>query len=103
MDDGTGRATGLGDVALNYRFQAVGSGETRVVLLAAAQPAAAHRHAPSAGAGPAAAALQLNLPLSLVLSDRFVTHLNAGVTFTPGAGNAAGEKARLPPWAWARA
>ena len=36
---------------------------------------------------------QTNLPVSVLLSDRLVTHYNAGFTLTPTARNAAGDKA----------
>ena len=42
--------------------------------------------------------IQVSLPLSLVLSDRFVTHWNAGATFTPSATDASGETASLASW-----
>jgi hypothetical protein len=35
----------------------------------------------------------VNLPFSVELSPRFVTHWNAGATFTPSAKNALGDKA----------
>jgi len=43
--------------------------------------------------GAGAAGLQINLPLSTVLSPRWVAHWNAGATYTPSAENAAGQKA----------
>src|SRR4029453_10961972 len=45
------------------------------------------------GRGTGAAGLQVNLPLSVVLADRFVTHVNLGETHTPNARNPAGYEA----------
>ncbi len=39
--------------------------------------------------------MQLNLPVSTVLSDKFVAHSNAGMTYTPSAKNPLGAKASL--------
>lgn len=92
VDTGLGRASGFGDVALNYRLQAVGSGETRLAVaprLSVLLPTGDGTE----GRGSRGSGLQLNLPLSLALSDRLVTHVNAGATFTPGARNAAGDEA----------
>ena len=75
---------GLGDVALNYRWQAVGNGETPVAFsprLTMLLPTGdATRGLGSGGAG-----LQINLPLSTVLSERFVAHTNIGGTWIPSA------------------
>jgi hypothetical protein len=93
----TGRARGLGDVALNYRYQLLGNGEAklavspRVTLLL---PSGDHNR--SLGAG--GLGIQLGLPLSLVLSDHVVTHWNAGATFTPSAKDVSGETASLTTW-----
>ncbi|MGZ5430414.1 MAG: transporter, partial [Thermoanaerobaculia bacterium] len=85
----TGRAQGLGDVALNYRYQLVGNGDAKVAVsprLTLVLPAGDRKR--SLGAG--GLGIQVGLPLSLVLSDRFVTHWNAGATFTPSAKDASG-------------
>ena len=92
FDDGAGRSTGLGDVAVNYRFQAVGSGQTRVAFsprLSVLLPTGSHERGRGAGSG----SLQLNLPLSLVLADRLVAHSNAGLTWTGSAKDPAGDEA----------
>jgi hypothetical protein len=80
--------TGIGDVAINYRFQLAGiaregaSGAAafapRVTVLL---PTGASRH----GLGRGGAGLQVNLPLSVELPAALVTHLNAGATYTPRA------------------
>ena len=90
----TGRAQGLGDVALNYRYQLVGNGDAKVAVsprLTLVLPSGDRKR--SLGAG--GLGIQVSLPLSLVLSDRFVTHWNAGATFTPSATDVSGETASL--------
>jgi hypothetical protein len=84
---------GVGDVALNYRLQAIGSGETRVAFsprLSMLLPAGnAEKGIGSGGVG-----VQVNLPLSVVLlDDRLVTHVNLGGTYTPATFVAPGEDA----------
>lgn len=83
---------GLGDVALNYRYQLIGSGEEpiafspRVSLLL---PSGDEEK----GNGSGAPGIQLNLPLSAVLGSAFVTHWNAGATWTPSSRNEFREEA----------
>jgi hypothetical protein len=93
----TGQARGLGDVALNYRYQLLGNGETRLAAsprVTLLLPSGDHKR--SLGAG--GLGIQLGLPLSLVLSEHLVTHVNAGVTFTPSATGASVESASLTSW-----
>ena len=85
---------GVGDIALNYRYQLVGTGDARVaiaprlsLLLATGDD--------KRGLGAGAIGYQTLLPVSVVVSDRLVTHWNAGTTYTPSAKNALGEKATL--------
>jgi len=92
-----GRAQGLGDVALNYRYQLLGNGDARVAVsprLTLLLPSGDRKR--SLGAG--GLGIQLSLPLSLVLSDRFVTHWNAGATVTPSATDVSGATASLATW-----
>jgi hypothetical protein len=82
---------GFGDLALNYRLQLAGPAGTlavspRVSLLL---PTGAEQQ----GRGSGAPGFQVNLPASVRVAQRLVTHWNAGATLTPGARNAAGEKA----------
>jgi hypothetical protein len=85
--------SGLGDIALNYRYQLAGSGEAkfacapRVTLLL---PTGDEKD----GLGSGGAGVQANVAASTVLSSRFVTHTNAGATYTWSAKNARGDKAR---------
>lgn len=85
-------AVGIGDVALNYRYQAVGDGRAAVafaprlsLLLPTGQP--------DTGLGTGGVGLQLNLPLSWTWGTRVVTHWNAGVTHTFSARDEAGDTA----------
>ena len=93
----TGRAQGLGDVALNYRYQLVGNGDAKVAVsprLTLVLPAGDRKR--SLGAG--GLGIQVSFPVSLVLSDHLVTHWNAGATFTPAATDVSGETASLTTW-----
>jgi hypothetical protein len=77
-----GLGTGLGDVALNYRYQLVGNPGARTVAaprLSILLPTGDEEK----GRGEGAVGFQVNLPLTLVLSNQLVTHWNAGVTVTP--------------------
>jgi hypothetical protein len=86
--------TGLGDVAVNYRYQLV-SGEASAAAVAprvsVVLPTGDAREARGAGA----AGVQVNLPVSVTLSEHFVTHLNAGASYTPSAESALGEEADI--------
>jgi len=88
--NGSSAATGLGDVALNYRYQLAGTERLavapRLSLLLPTGRAAA-------GLGAGGLGVQVNLPVSVPLASSVVTHWNAGATVTPSARNALGEKA----------
>ena len=87
-----GFGTGLGDVALNYRYQLVGNPDARTVAaprLSVLLPTGDEEE----GRGAGALGFQVNLPVTLVLSKEIVTHWNAGATLTPSARNALGERA----------
>jgi hypothetical protein len=84
--------TGLGDVALNYRYQLLGNPEARTVLaprFSLLLPTG--NEAEDRGAG--ALGLQANLPLTFNPSPRLVTHWNAGLTLVPSARSAGGSRA----------
>lgn len=77
-------STGLGDIALNYRRQVVGTGETRLavaprftVLLPTGSEAS--------GRGAGGVGVQVLLPASYSLSRALVSHWNLGATITPRA------------------
>ena len=89
---GRGTGSGIGDIALNYRYQLADGTRSGVavaprlsLLLATGDE---HR-----GRGAGATGFQVNLPVSVVHSPLFVTHWNAGATFTPSARNAIGDEA----------
>lgn len=90
-DAGRGE-TGVGDIALNYRYQAgrIDGAATafapRVSLLL---PTGDSKRALGAGG----AGVQFNLPFSAELPASLVAHSNAGATFTPRARDALGNHA----------
>ena len=89
--DQTGSRTGIGDVALNYRYQllGIGGGPAFAPRLSVLLPIGASRR----GFGAGGTTWQMNLPYSVTLPARFVTHSNAGMSFTPHARNTAGDVA----------
>ena len=92
LSGGSSITTGVGDVALTYRYQMLGVGGGKVAVaprLTVLLPAGDERRDLGAGG----TGVQVNLPVSVALSRRFVTHSNAGATFTPSAKNALGDKA----------
>lgn len=82
-DEPSGGETGLGDIAINYRYQ-IGGGENPLALaprMTLLLPTGASRRALGSGG----TGFQVNMPFSAVLPARFVAHSNAGVTYTPRA------------------
>ena len=79
-----GSGAGIGDVLLNYRYQLVGGGDTkiafspRVSLILPTGDSVFSR-------GQGGTGIQASLPLSVVLSKKWVSHWNAGATFVPHA------------------
>jgi hypothetical protein len=87
-------AVGLGDVALNYRYQAVGDSGSKVAFaprLSLLVPTGKW----SKGLGTGGVGLQLNLSLSWAWGSRVVTHWNAGITHTFSAHDEAGDEAGI--------
>lgn len=83
-------STGFGDVALNYRYQAVLKDHIALSpRLSVVLPTGDYKK----GYGTGAVGLQVNIPLSVELSDKLVTHWNIGTTFTPNTKEAGGAKA----------
>lgn len=89
------KSTGIGDVLLNYRYQLVGDGEA-VLAVAPRFSVAVPTGDWKKGAGRGSVGYEGFLPASIVLSDLVVTHLNAGLRYTPTARNEAGDRA--PVW-----
>ena len=70
--------TGLGDVTLNYRYQLLGEGESRVALAPRVSLILPTR---SAHFGERSGGVQVNLPLSASITSRLATHTNVGATW----------------------
>ncbi len=84
--------TGVGDIALNYRYQLLGLAGGPVFLaprLSLLLPTGSE----SRGRGAGGAGLQANLPLSLTSVRHLALHANAGATWAPSARNALGDEA----------
>jgi hypothetical protein len=85
-----GANAGVGDIALNYRFQAVaagnGSNAAFAPRLSVLLPTGSTRRALGSGSTGA----QFNLPVSVQLSRMFVVHSNAGGTYIPSVRDAQG-------------
>jgi hypothetical protein len=89
---GPGTGSGIGDVALNYRYQ-LADGTRSGVAVAPRLSLLVATGDERRGRGTGGNGLQVNLPVSVELSSLIVTHWNAGTTFTPSAKNASGDKA----------
>ncbi|MFL5402298.1 MAG: transporter [Gemmatimonadales bacterium] len=87
-----GNGTGVGDIALNYRYQLVGSPRARTVA-APRVSLLLPTGSDELGRGSGGLGLQVNVPVTRVLSEALVTHWNAGVTATPSARNVIGQHA----------
>jgi hypothetical protein len=75
-------STGIGDVALNYRYQAIFS--RRIAFSPRASvlfPTGNYKKSQGNGV----LGYQLNLPVSYICSRKLVTHFNLGATYIPGA------------------
>lgn len=85
-----GAGGGIGDILLNYRYQAVSGERTafapRASLLV---PSGSSRR----GRGAGGVGMEFNLPLSVQVARKLVTHWNAGATIVPRAKNPLGETA----------
>ncbi len=88
--NGASVATGLGDVAVNYRFQ-LAAAERLSVAPRFSLLLPTGRAKSDLGAG--ALGVQVNVPASVVVARKLVTHWNAGGTVTPSAQNPVGDKA----------
>lgn len=94
VDSDFGDRSGLGDIALNYRYQLAGSGDTRFACtprLSLLLPTGEDEH----GLGAGGAGVQLNVATSTVLSKGLVAHTNLGGTYTDSATNERGDEASL--------
>lgn len=78
---------GWGDTAINYRYQLVGSGETRLAIAPRISLLAPTGDS-TVGRGYGGWGLQTNLPVSFQHNSHLVTHWNAGLTWIPSQQNA---------------
>lgn len=88
---------GIGDVAINYRYQLLGDGEARLAIsprLSMTLPTGDWKKARGSGA----VGLNAMVPFSYVVSPMIVTHFDIGGALTPSARNGAGERARTAGW-----
>lgn len=86
------RGSGFGDTLLNYRYQLVGNGNSRVAFAPRVSlifPTGDSR----LGRGYGGTGVQTSLPLSVVVNRKLVTHWNMGATFVPNAQDSAGNHA----------
>jgi hypothetical protein len=92
LDGAAGTVTGLGDLAINYRYQWIGNDEATVAVaprLTLFLPSGDERR----GLGAGSTGVQIALPMSTVLSGPWIAHWNVGATVTPAARNERGQKA----------
>jgi hypothetical protein len=95
--EGSTRGTGLGDIAVNYRYQ-IGGLEERFAIaprVSVLLPTGASRRALGSGG----TGFQVNLPFSVELPARLVAHTNAGGTYTPRARDTFGNSAATRSYA----
>ena len=70
--------TGLGDVALNYRYQLIGGEESRIAIAPRASLILPTRNEHF---GERSSGVQLNVPVSAKITDRLGSHTNIGATW----------------------
>jgi hypothetical protein len=82
IESGVGQSNGVGDVLLNYRFQALFNPETLTAFaprVSLVLPTGDEEH----GFGNDTLGYQVNLPFSTTRGDRWFFHLNVGATWLP--------------------
>jgi hypothetical protein len=84
--------SGLGDIALNYRYQLIGDGEAKLAVSPRFTVIAATGDERE-GRGQGAPSYQVQLPVSTVIAPALVAHTNVGYTWTPRARDAEGNRA----------
>lgn len=90
--DADGGASGVGDIALSYRYQLL---KNKRVAIAPRATILIPTGDARRSLGNNTVGLQFNLPISTRLNRSFVAHSNAGATFVPRARNERGERADL--------
>ena len=89
-----GAGTGIGDVMLNYRYQAAGGADEPLALaprLSLLLPTGNHR----SGRGKGGVGWQAAVPVNLQLTPGLAAVINAGLTWTPRARNARDQTAQI--------
>jgi len=89
--------TGLGDVALNYRYQLLGDGDSPLAIsprVSVYLPTGNERR----GLGRGVTAYEFQIPVSWAMGDKVVSHTNANAFTAPGAKDGLGAKADLAGW-----
>ena len=89
-----GEHRGIGDVALNYRYQLVGDADARLAVaprLSLLLPTGDS----DSGLGTGGVGFEVALPISVALSERFAGHWNLGVNHVNGAVGDGGAEADL--------
>jgi hypothetical protein len=97
VSDFAGGREGIGDVALNYRYQLVGDGDAPLAIAPRVSAFVATGDEKK-GRGLGATTWQVSIPVSIVLAPKWVAHSNAGYTWTPNAKDADGDKADVHAW-----
>lgn len=91
---GKGSAKGIGDIEIGYSYFLLGNNDTRVTVSPAVSLILPTGNVGN-GLGRGATGLELKVPVSVMLSERFVTHTNVGATLTHAAKNREGERCNL--------
>jgi hypothetical protein len=84
-------STGLGDIALNYRYQLLGDGDAKLAIaprVSMLLPTGDWKR----GRGNGAVGVEAAIAASVVASRLFAAHTNLGVAFTPRARNDSGAR-----------
>lgn len=83
-------ASGVGDIALNYRYQAILKDNIALSpRLSVILPTGDYKK----GHGTGSVGIQANIPLSVELSEKYVTHWNIGATYTAHSKEPGGTRA----------
>lgn len=89
-----GDRRGIGDIEIGYSYFLLGNNDTRVTVSPGVSLILPTGNVGS-GLGKGATGLEVKVPVSVMLSEHFVTHTNVGATLTRAAKNREGERANL--------